>query len=452
MKSVPVKIKDEITVQIDSISNRGEGVASIDGYTVFVPFAAPEDVVLVEIISVKKNYCRGLIKEIVKAGIRKEPKCPWFGQCGGCNLQHLDYQEQLRIKTETTQTTLNKIGGIDPALVRNTISTRPWNYRNKMQAPVAIYDGDITAGLYRPRSNELVPVEECVIQHNPNNELTRITAEIARECKLAPWTGGKGLLRHIVTKHSEATGQSLLVLVVAQLDFPGRGQFLQKLRQALPDLETLVLNENPRPANVILGDREEIIWGPGYIIDTIGDLQFKISARSFWQVNPQGAQKIYQQAKDYARLTGKETVLDIYCGTGSIGLYLANKAKKIIGIESNLSAVQDARDNARLNDIENAEFHAGKAEEVLPKMAKDTDADVVILDPPRKGCAEPLLEAVIQISPRWIVYVSCNPATLARDLKLLEGKSYQVQEVQPVDMFPHTSHVECLVLMSRVNE
>ncbi|MTI95783.1 MAG: 23S rRNA (uracil(1939)-C(5))-methyltransferase RlmD [Firmicutes bacterium] len=450
MKAAPVKIGDKPTVKIESISHQGEGVAKVEGYTVFVPFAAPEDVVTVEIISVQKDYGRGLIQEIVETGKRIDPKCQWFGQCGGCNLQHLDYEEQLRIKTETTKTSLERIGGVDPALVRDTLPTRSWNYRNKMQAPVAVYEGRPTAGLYRPRSNELVPVEECAIQHGPNNQLTRITAEVARECKLVPWDG---LLRHIVTRHSEATGQSLLVLVVAKLQFPGREQFLRKLRQALPTLETLVLNQNPHPTNVIMGSKEEVIWGPGYIIDTLGDMKFKISARSFWQVNNQGALKIYEQVKKYAALQGSEVVLDVYSGTGSIGLYIAKHAQKVIGIENNKSAVNDARFNAQLNAIDNAEFHLGYAERTLPKLANEgLRADVVILDPPRKGCAPMLLDAVAQADPQRIVYVSCNPATLARDLKMLKELGYETREAQPVDMFPHTSHVETVVLMSRANK
>lgn len=454
MSKPPVKTGQTVQLSIENLTHQGEGVGKLDGYTVFVPYAAPGDRVEAEVISVKKDYARALIKDILVPGQRIESKCQWYNLCGGCNLQHLDYQDQLIMKTDSVKTTLRKIGGIDPLIVRPTMQTRAWNYRNKLQAPVGMYQGQLTAGLYKPRSHDLVPVTDCTIQHEPNNQIAQIIATIARETGIAPWDEGRhsGFLRHIVVRHSESTGQSLVALVVAKLDFPRRDKFLDALRKALPDLDSLVLNENPRPTNVILGEREEIIWGPGYIMDMIGSLQFKISARSFWQVNPDGALKIYQQAKEYAQLTGRETVLDIYCGTGSIGLFLARDAGKVIGVESNLSAIEDARDNACLNKIDNAQFHAGRAEDVLPKMVGEIEADVVILDPPRKGCELALLDAVAQVSPKRIVYVSCNPATLARDIKLLEERGYLAQTVQPVDMFPHTNHVECVVLMSRVEK
>lgn len=450
----PVQIGQRIQLKIENISHQGEGVAKYQGYTVFVPHSAPGDVVQAEVISVKKDYARALIQKILQPGKRVEPKCRWYEQCGGCNLQHLDYQDQLDIKTKTVKTTLQRIGSIDPDLVKPTLPTRTWNYRNKLQAPVALHQGRLAAGLYKPLSHDLVPVSDCVIQHDANNKIAQEIAIIARETGIAPWNEKQhtGTLRHIVVRNSEQTGQALAALVVSNLDFPNRDRFLTKLKEKLKDLHSLVLNENPRPTNVILGDREEVIWGPGYITDKIGSLNFKISARSFWQVNPDGALKIYQQTKDYAQLTGRETVLDIYCGTGSIGLFLADNAERIIGVESNISAVQDARDNACLNKIENAEFHAGRAEDVLPKMAKEINADVVILDPPRKGCEPALLEAVITAAPKRIVYVSCNPATLARDLKLLEERGYKTWEVQPVDMFPHTNHVETVVLMSRMGK
>ena len=453
MSKAPVTIGQQLELTIENISHAGEGVAKYQGYTVFVPSSAPGDLVMAQIISAKKDYGRALITEIIQPGNRTQPKCQWYDQCGGCNLQHLDYQQQLDIKTESVKTTLKRIGGIDPSIVMPTIGTETWNYRNKLQAPVAMYNGQLTAGLYKPRSHELVPVTDCPIQHQENNALADQVAVIARETCVTPWDEKqlKGTLRHIVVRHSKASGQSLVALVVSKFEFPNRDKFLNRLRDSLVNLYCLVLNENPLPTNVILGDREQVIWGPGYITDRIGDLDFKISARSFWQVNPDGAFKIYSQSKEYANLTGKEIVMDIYCGTGSIGLFMANDVKRVIGIESNLSAVKDAQDNACLNNITNAEFHAGKAEDVMPKLVQAGQrADVIILDPPRKGCEASLLEAVAKAQPERIVYVSCNPATLARDLKLLAEKGYIAKEIQPVDMFPHTSHVETVVLMSRV--
>lgn len=431
---------------IENISHQGEGVAKIQGYTVFVPFSAPGDKVRAEIISTKKEYARALIQEIQENGQRIAARCPHFTQCGGCDLQHIDYQKQLKIKDQATRSTLQRIGKIDPSLVKHILPSRPWNYRNKYQAPVAQVNGQLTVGLYKPKSHDLVPITQCYIQHQPNHELAEKVAQAARESHITPWdeNSHQGILRHIVVRHSEATNQSLIALVVSSLTFPNKEKFINCLKTQLPDLHTLVLNENPRPTNVILGDREEVIWGPGYITDRLRDLTFKISARSFWQVNPDGALKIYSQAKDYAQFTGTETVLDIYCGTGSIGLFMAKDAKQVVGIEINKKAIEDARDNAKLNNIHNAEFHAGKAEDILPQLLKEgLKADVVILDPPRKGCELALLQAVAQIQPQRIVYVSCNPATLARDLKILADHNYITQEIQPVDMFPHTSHVEC---------
>jgi 23S rRNA (uracil1939-C5)-methyltransferase len=450
----PVEPGQLVKLNIESVTHQGEGMAKVDSYIVFVPYAAPGDTVMAQVVSAKKDYARAVIKEILVPGQRVEPKCQWYQECGGCNLQHLGYQDQLKIKTETVRTTLQRIGGIDSRLVQPTQPTLAWNYRNKLQTPVGLHGGKLAAGMYKPRSHDLVPVTDCIIQHLPNNQLAQKIAASAGEAGITPWDEKthSGVLRHVVIRHSELTGQTLVTLVVSDLDFPQRERFFTGLRGELPDLHTLVLNENPRPTNVILGDREEVIWGPGYIIDEIGDLKFKISARSFWQVNPHGAKKIYAKVKEYAQLTGKETVLDIYCGTGSIGLSLADQAQMVIGIESNISAVKDARDNARLNDIANAQFHAGRAEDVLPEMASDLRADVVILDPPRKGCDAALLEAVIKVNPERIVYVSCNPATLARDLKLLEERGYMVQQVQPVDMFPHTNHVETVVLITRVKD
>jgi 23S rRNA (uracil1939-C5)-methyltransferase len=452
MPTPPLVTGQQVQLTIENITHQGEGVAKHDGYTVFVPYAAPGDVVSAEVISTKKDYARALIKEIIHPGQRIEPKCQWYDQCGGCNLQHLDYQHQLDIKTETVKTTLRRIGGIDPEIVMPTQATRPWNYRNKLQAPVANYKGQLTAGLYKPRSHSLVPVTDCAIQHEPNNRIAERIAIIARETGIVPWDErqNKGTLRHIVVRHSESTGQSLVALVVSALQFPGRDLFLRKLKEQMKDLYSLVLNENPRPTNVILGEREEKIWGPGYITDTIGDLTFKISARSFWQVNPDGAMKIYEKAREYAHLMGQETVIDIYCGTGSIGLFLARDAKNVIGIESNTGAINDAKDNATMNKIDNAQFHAGDAGVVLPKMVKEgQQADVIILDPPRKGCDQALLDAVVEADPQRIVYISCNPGTLARDLKILGGKGYEANEIQPVDMFPHTSHVECCCCLVR---
>ena len=405
-------------------------------------------------VSVKKDYARAIIKEILAPGQRIDPPCPWFGRCGGCDFQHLDYQLQLAIKAETVKNTLRRIGGVEPGIVKAIIPTRPWHYRNKLQMPVAMVQGKLAAGFYENRSHNLVPVDECIIQHEANNEVARRIAIIARENAIPPWAEDKleGVLRHVVVRHAVATGEILAAIVVSSRKFANRERFLADLKEGLPGLTSLVLNENPRPTNVVLGDREEVIWGPGYITEVIDGLKFKVSPGSFWQVNPVGAEKILEQVRDYAQLTGKETVVDVYCGTGSIGLSLAQWAGEIIGVESNGKAVADAKVNARLNRIANAHFYRGNAEATLPEMVGGgLKAEVIILDPPRKGCQESLLKAVAEVGPARVVYVSCNPGTLARDLKSMVEKGYNVQQIQPIDMFPQTSHVECVVLMSKAN-
>lgn len=447
---MPVKVDELLEVTIESISYQGEGVAKFQGNTLFIPYGAPGDLVRIRVLSAKKSYARGLIEEILRPGQRIRAKCPWFEQCGGCNLQHLGYDLQLTAKTAGVRTTLKRIGGINPDIVGEALPTGPWHYRNKLQAQVGLEEDRLAVGLFAPGSHNLIPVEDCLIQRRSTNEYALIIADIARETGISPWDEKKqsGSLRQVIIRHSQATGETLAALVVSPLDFPNRAKFLDGLKKELPALNSLVLLENPHPAAAIPKNREEIVWGPGYITDKIGDLQFIVSARSFWQVNPEGTKVVYDKVKEFAQLTGKETVLDIYCGTGSIGLYLAARADRVIGIESNPWAVRDAQKNALLNKIEKAKFYKGKAEDLLPQMVRaGLKADVIVLDPPRKGCEAPLLEAVASVKPERIIYVSCNPATLARDLNILVEKGYPVREVQPVDMFPQTYHVEMCVLL-----
>lgn len=413
---------------------------------VFIPFAAPGELVLGRVTSVKKDFARAVILEIVEPGRRVTPQCPWFGTCGGCDLQHIDYQLQLATKTNAVKTTLKRIGGISPEIIKETLPTRPWQYRNKLQMPVAMRQGKLTAGFYKSRSKDLVAVETCAIQQKANDCAVRAVINVARETGISAI-----VLQGIMIRCSAATGETLLVLEVNQRKFSEREAFLKGLKERIPHLTSLVLWEKPEQASREV--RDEVVWGAGYIIDVIGSLKFKVSPHSFWQVNSYGVLQVYQQVKEYARLSGAETVLDIYCGVGSIGLFLAGGAKEVIGIESNASAIQDTQENAVINDVRNARFHKGSAEIILPQMVqKGLKADVVVMDPPRRGCAAPLLEAVTQAAPERIVYVSCNPATLARDLRLLGERGYRAREVQPIDMFPQTSHVECVVLMSKVQK
>ncbi|NLX90525.1 MAG: 23S rRNA (uracil(1939)-C(5))-methyltransferase RlmD [Firmicutes bacterium] len=449
----PVATGEIIQLQIDSLNHNGEGVGRISGYAVFVPGALPGELVQAKVISLQKNYCRALIESVTQTSPeRLEPICDQYTACGGCQLLHLAYGEQLRLKQKTVEDALWRIGGLQIP-VRPTIGMdEPWHYRNKAQVPVAVQNGEILAGFYEKRSHNIVNLKRCHLQHPDNDQVAHAVRRILGELKIPAYQENThtGLVRHILARTSFSTGNILAVIITNGRTFPRKEEFVAGLRRAVPNITGIVQNINTRKGNTILGPEEIILWGQPWLMETLDGLQFIISPRSFFQVNPLQTEVLYRKAVEYAALTGSETVFDLYCGSGTISLFLARGACRVIGVESVEAAIKDARENAALNGITNVEFHAGPAEKIVPTLLKEGEkADVVVVDPPRKGCDAALLDTMAKMQPQRIVYVSCNPATLARDLKILHQKGYIPLEAQPVDMFPHTFHVECVVLITR---
>ncbi|NLN07752.1 MAG: 23S rRNA (uracil(1939)-C(5))-methyltransferase RlmD [Firmicutes bacterium] len=449
----PVDREEIIQLQIDDLNHDGEGVGRYKDFTVFIPGTAPGDVIIARVISVQKNYARALLQEIITPSpFRIAPSCPHYSECGGCQLQHISYPEQLRLKQKLVQDAVMRIARLDVPVLPVIAADDPWHYRNKAQLPVGGENGNVLAGFYARRTHRIVNLQSCRIQH-PANDQTAITVRrIIQELKIPVYNEKThtGFIRHILARASFATGEILLVLVTNGHTFPRRQEFVDLARSRLQNLTGIVQNINTRRDNVILGTEEKTLWGKPFITERIGSLHFRVSGRSFFQVNPRQTEKLYAKAKEYAALTGKETVFDLYCGAGTISLFLADQAARVVGVEISTTAVEDAKANAAVNAITNAEFHTGPAEKIVPTLFRQGyHADVVVVDPPRKGCDQALLQTITAMQPARLVYISCNPATLARDLAFLAANGFQPREIQPVDMFPHTSHVETVVLMSR---
>lgn len=438
-----------VDLNIEDLSHEGLGVGKLEGYTLFVKGALPGERIKAKIMKMKKRYGFARLIEVYEASPHRiEPPCPIYKQCGGCQLQHLSYEEQLRQKELQVRSQLTKIGGLDleQVKVHPTLGMEnPWKYRNKAQVPIGEAEGGLIGGFYRQGTHEIIDMQECMIQHEANDTVIQKTKQIAQELGISAYDeqNHTGLLRHVVVKYGFYTKELMLVLITLEENIPQKEKLISKLRAEFGDLKSIVQNVNPARTNVIFGDRTRVLLGEEYIYDRIGSIQFAISARSFYQVNPQQTKVLYDKALEYADLQGHETVIDAYCGIGTISLFLAQKAKRVLGVEVVPEAIADAKRNARLNGIENAEFAVGEAEKVIPWWkAQGIAADVIVVDPPRKGCDEALLNTMIEMKPKRIVYVSCNPATLARDLKILEEGGFRTVEVQPVDMFPHSYHVE----------
>ncbi|RXT04926.1 23S rRNA (uracil(1939)-C(5))-methyltransferase RlmD [Ammoniphilus sp. CFH 90114] len=445
--TVPVTKNEEIELEITGLTHEGDGVGKVEGFTLFIPQALPGEKVLAKVLKVKKNFGFGKLVEVLEPSSHREaPPCPVYHQCGGCSLQHLAYDEQLRQKTVIVQDNLKRLGKIEHAKVHETLGMKdPWRYRNKAQVPMGEEEGGLIGGFYAQRSHRIINMESCLIQHEKSDEIVNQVKKIASSLGIRAYNEetGEGLLRHVVVKVGFKTGELMLVLITKSRKIPNKEELVNQLTKQITGLKSLVLNINAKQTNVIFGEETEVLWGEPYIYDYIGNVRFAISARSFYQVNPVQTEILYGKALEYADLTGNETVIDAYCGIGTISLFLAQKAKKVYGVEIVPEAIADAKRNARLNAMENVEFAVGEAEKIIPWWyTQGIRADVVVVDPPRKGCDETLLETLIQMKPERIVYVSCNPSTLARDLQILEQGGYHTQEVQPVDMFPHTFHVE----------
>ncbi|HHY82271.1 MAG TPA: 23S rRNA (uracil(1939)-C(5))-methyltransferase RlmD [Clostridiales bacterium] len=450
---IPVEKNKDYEMNIESLGAGGEGVGRIQGFAVFVEGALPGERILVKIVKVTKSYAYGKLLHIIqKSPDRVEPQCPYFKGCGGCQLQHLSYEGQLKYKTRLVKDALERIGHLDNVKILPAIGMdEPWRYRNKAQFPVGLIKGKLAIGLYAARSHNLIDINDCPIQHGINEKVIHLVHRFIQTYNIPVYDESvhKGIIRHVVIKVGFKSNQ-LMVIIVTNGELPRKKELVSILREGLPSITSIIQNYQTERTNVILGNKNVTLWGSDYIMDAIGDLKFKISPLSFFQVNPVQTEKLYAKALEYAALTGKETVIDAYCGIGTISLFLARKAAKVYGVEVVPQAIEDAKENARINGITNAEFLTGESEVIIPRLSRlGVKADVVVVDPPRKGCDEKLLDTIAEMAPERMVYVSCNPATLARDLMYMVEKGYQVNEVQPVDMFPQGYHVECVIGMQR---
>ncbi len=440
-------------LKIDDMGHSGEGVGKIEGFTVFVEGGLPEDVLKIKITQVKKNYAIGKLLEVIApAPSRIEAPCFIAHRCGGCQIMHMDYQAQLKIKEKRVAETIKRIGKLEPVIHPTLGMENPYEYRNKAQFPVGMIKGKAIMGFYEKGSHQIVDTPYCHIQHPINVEIVNAVKEYMTQYGVSVYDEktGKGLIRHLVTKVGYTTGEVMVVLITNGKDLPHQQELIEALKEKVQGLKSVIQNVNEKNTNIIFGRETKTLYGSDKIVDYIGDLKFNISAQSFFQVNPLQTKVLYEKALEYAGLKGEETVFDIYCGIGTISLFLAQRANKVYGVEIVEEAIKDAKENAALNNLSNTEFYAGEAEVVVPKLyEKGIKADVVVVDPPRKGCEEIVLDTIANMQPERIVYVSCNPATLARDLAYLEEKGYRTVEVQPVDMFPHTAHVEAVVLIEK---
>ena len=452
-----VEKNNEYILDITSIGYEGEGIAKIDGYPIFIEGAILGERVKALIVKVKKNYAYGKLLEVIESSDeRVEPKCNVYKRCGGCTVQHMSYKKQLDYKFERVKDCISKIGGLDRSIVKYPIGMDiPERYRNKVQLPVGMVKGELNIGFYAPRSHNIINLDTCLIQDKVADKVAELTKKWMIEYKIPAASidgvfNKNGLIRHIMIRKGFTTNEVMVVLVSTKKKIEHIDKFIELIKDNIEGIKSIILNINKENTNVRLGQECITLWGEDIITDYIDNFKFNISPLSFFQVNPVQTEKLYSKALEYAELTGEETVFDAYCGTGTITLFLSQKAKKVYGVEIIEPAIINARENARINNIDNAEFFVGKSEEVIPELIeKGIVPEVIVVDPPRKGCDIKLLDSIEKAKPRKVVYVSCDPSTLARDLKILEEKGYKTEVVQPVDMFPHTSHIETCVLLVR---
>ena len=484
-----------LTVEITDIGNDGEGIGKIDGYTLFIKDAVIGDTVRAKIMKAKKNYAYAHLEEVVKESpYRQEAKCPIARQCGGCQLQNMTYERQLEFKQNKVRNNIVRLGGFDGKYVDSVMEPiigmdEPWRYRNKAQYPIGRdKNGRIVAGFYAGRTHSIIPVEDCLIGIPENREILEIVIGHMNRNGIEPYdeATGKGLVRHVLIRKGFESGQIMVCLVI---NYRGRKgspsadakkgaaaagsdaseymagqQALVEALSKVKGMSSVSVSINTEKTNVIMGLEIHTIWGKDTITDKLRGLEFEISPLSFYQVNPVQTNKLYGQAIEYASLTGSETVWDLYCGIGTITLSMAGNAGRVYGVEIIPQAIEDAGRNAKNNGIDNAEFFCGKAEEVLPEFYERESAaggsdrqgalhpDVIVVDPPRKGCDEKCLETMLKMAPSRIVYVSCDSATLARDLRILADGGYELKKIRPCDMFPWSGHVETVVLLTKTTD
>lgn len=450
-----LRMGDRFEIEIADLTHAGAGVGRHHDMAVFVPLSCPGDRALVQVEEIRRDIVVGRLLEVRQASAdRVRPDCPVFGTCGGCQIQHVAYSKQLELKTELVRDALKRNGGFsEPKVLPMLGMAEPWGYRNKALFPVGVRGGRIVTGFYASGTHRIVPVDSCPVQHPTNNRIVSEARRAAMKYDLKAYDErtGEGTLRHILAKVAAETGQSMVAFVTGARVFPHEREIAREMTNRVPGLAGVVHNVNPERTNVVLGPITRTVLGEPAIEDRLEGLRFRVSAESFAQTNPAQARALYARVLEYAALTAADTAVDAYCGVGTITLLLARKAGKVYGIENVEAAVNDARENARLNRTSNVEFVLGDAEKVLPDMVRrQLKTTVLVLDPPRKGADHQVVQAALAMAPRRVVYVSCDPATMARDLgKLAAGGDYDLVEVQPVDMFPHTSHVECVSLLAR---
>ena len=459
-----------VKVKIEDIGVGGEGIGKVDGYTLFIKDAIIGDVVEAKVMKAKKNYGYARLMNVLTPSEDRveEVVCPMARKCGGCQIQEMKYPAQLAFKESKVRGNLERIGEVPgelldqimhPVVGMDEEGMQPFRYRNKAQFPIGTdKDGRVTAGFYAGRTHSIIGNTDCVLGVEVNEEILNCILDFMEEFEIPAYdeVKHKGLVRHVLLRYGFKTDEIMVCLVINGKTIPHCHDLVGRLRQ-IPGMTSITLSSNTAKTNVIMGDTIRLLWGQEFITDYIGEIKYQISPLSFYQVNPVQTEKLYGLALDYAGLTGNETVWDLYCGIGTISLFLAEKAKQVYGVEIVPQAIDDARNNAKINDITNAEFCVGKAEEVLPEYYKEYEkthngetahADVIVVDPPRKGCEESLLQTIVDMQPEKVVYVSCDSATLARDVKFLRAKGYELKDVTPVDQFPHTVHVETVVLLS----
>lgn len=452
-KNIPVKLNETYTATIRDLGIHGEGIGSVDDFTLFVPGALPGETVTARIVAAKKSYAQGKLISIEKPSpFRTKPECPAYHACGGCQISHLTYEGQLAVKEQRVKDVVSRLGGFSEDLVLPVLpAENPWNYRNKMAVPVAQATGGPVIGYYRQGSHQVVPIDGCLIQEEENNRVLRFAKGFMARHSIQGYNekSRKGSVRHVMARTGDH-GEVMVVIVTATPALPFAELWVKEMRELLPEVVSIYHNVQKSPGNVILGETLHHLWGKKTLTATLEGLSFEVSPFSFFQVHRTQAEKLYDKALEYAALTGGETVIDAYCGTGTISLCLAKKAKKVIGIEIVKAAIDDAWKNAEFNHVENVEFHAADAGKLMPELYKaGLRPDVIVMDPVRAGCSEEVLKAAAAMEPKRMVYVSCNPATFARDAKILAGLSYTLKKVQPVDMFPQTMHIETVALLER---
>ena len=457
---------DIVTADIEDIGVNGEGIGKVDGYTLFIKDAVIGDRVEAKVMKAKKNYGYARLMKILEPSeARVQPRCAFARKCGGCQIQEMSYEQQLAFKERKVRGNLERIGGFAPELLDRVTDPavgmdEPFGYRNKAQFPFGTdREGNPVTGFYAGRTHDIIANTDCALGVPVNREILEIILAFMKEYRIPSYDErtGQGLLRHVLIRYGFTTKEIMVCFVVNGSSIPHVDELIRRLC-GIEGMTSITLSPNTRQTNVIMGDSYQILWGQGYITDYIGNVRYQISPLSFYQVNPVQTEKLYSLALEYADLKGGETVWDLYCGIGTISLFLAQRAGQVYGVEIVPQAIEDARRNAGINGIENAEFFVGKAEEVLPEyyekyarehVGESARADVIVVDPPRKGCDEALLETIVKMQPERVVYVSCDSATLARDLKVLCGAGYELEKVRPVDMFPMTVHVETVVLLSK---